>query len=31
MVGEVTIDNEGDDGGPVAHAVMTYSVPPDRA
>jgi uncharacterized protein (TIGR00369 family) len=31
VVGEVTIDNEGDDGGPVAHAVMTYSVPPDRA
>jgi uncharacterized protein (TIGR00369 family) len=31
MVGEVTIDNDGDDGGPVAHAVMTYSVPPDRA
>lgn len=30
VVGEVTIDNEGDEGGPVAHAVMTYSVPPDR-
>src|ERR1700679_3609054 len=24
VVGEVTIENEGDDGGPVAHAVMTY-------
>jgi uncharacterized protein (TIGR00369 family) len=31
VVGEVTIDNDGDDAGPVAHAVMTYSVPPDRA
>jgi len=31
VVGEVTVDREGDDGGPVAHAVMTYSVPPDRA
>jgi uncharacterized protein (TIGR00369 family) len=30
VVGDVTIENEGEDGAPVAHAVMTYSVPPDR-
>jgi uncharacterized protein (TIGR00369 family) len=28
VVGEATIEREGDPGGPVAHAVMTYSVPP---
>jgi acyl-coenzyme A thioesterase PaaI-like protein len=28
VVGEVEIHREGDPGGPVAHAVMTYSVPP---
>ena len=31
VVGEVTVENEGETDGPVAHAVMTYSVPPDRA
>jgi len=31
VVGEVSIANEGEDDSPVAHAVMTYSVPPDRA
>jgi len=31
VVGEVSIANEGEDDAPVAHAVMTYSVPPDRA
>jgi uncharacterized protein (TIGR00369 family) len=30
VVGEVTLENEGEAEGPVAHAVMTYSVPPDR-
>jgi uncharacterized protein (TIGR00369 family) len=28
VVGEVEVSHEGDDDGPVAHAVMTYSVPP---
>jgi uncharacterized protein (TIGR00369 family) len=28
VVGEVTLVDEGEDKGPVAHAVMTYSVPP---
>ena len=30
VVGEVTIEHEGEEGAPVAHAVMTYSVPPAR-
>jgi uncharacterized protein (TIGR00369 family) len=28
VVGEVEVSHEGDREGPVAHAVMTYSVPP---
>ena len=28
VVGEVEIEHEGEEGKPVAHAVMTYSVPP---
>jgi uncharacterized protein (TIGR00369 family) len=28
VVGEVEIEHEGEEGAPVAHAVMTYSVPP---
>ena len=28
VVGDVEIEREGDPEGPVAHAVMTYSVPP---
>jgi acyl-coenzyme A thioesterase PaaI-like protein len=28
VVGECEIAREGDDGGPFAHAVMSYSVPP---
>ncbi len=30
VVGEVSIAHEGEDESPVAHLVMTYSVPPDR-
>jgi acyl-coenzyme A thioesterase PaaI-like protein len=30
VVGEVEIEREGEDDGPVAHAVMTYSVPPSK-
>jgi uncharacterized protein (TIGR00369 family) len=30
VVGEVTIEHEGEEGAPVAHAVMSYSVPPER-
>jgi uncharacterized protein (TIGR00369 family) len=30
LVGEVTIEHEGEESAPVAHAVMTYSVPPAR-
>jgi uncharacterized protein (TIGR00369 family) len=28
LVGEAEIEHEGEEGAPVAHAVMTYSVPP---
>jgi uncharacterized protein (TIGR00369 family) len=28
--GEVLLAAQGDDGGPVAHATGTYSIPPDR-
>jgi uncharacterized protein (TIGR00369 family) len=28
VVGEATIEHEGEEGAPVMHAVMTYSVPP---
>jgi uncharacterized protein (TIGR00369 family) len=31
MVGDVEIANEGEESDPVAHAVMTYSVPPPEA
>ena len=31
IVGEVEIEHEGEPGQPVAHAVMTYSVPPQAA
>jgi uncharacterized protein (TIGR00369 family) len=31
VVGEVAISHEGEEDAPVAHAVMTYSVPPQRA
>jgi uncharacterized protein (TIGR00369 family) len=31
VVGEVHLGREGDEEGPVAHAVMTYSVPPAPA
>jgi uncharacterized protein (TIGR00369 family) len=31
VVGEVTVENDGEADAPVAHAVMTYSIPPDRA
>jgi uncharacterized protein (TIGR00369 family) len=30
VVGEVSIGHEGEEDDPVAHVVMTYSVPPDR-
>jgi uncharacterized protein (TIGR00369 family) len=29
-VGEVTMYSEGDDENPVAHATVTYSIPPNR-
>jgi uncharacterized protein (TIGR00369 family) len=31
IVGEVTVGHEGEDEAPVAHLVMSYSVPPRRA
>jgi uncharacterized protein (TIGR00369 family) len=31
VVGDVTVAQEGEEDAPVAHAVMTYSVPPERA
>ena len=30
VIGEVTIEHEGEEDAPVAHAVATYSVPPAR-
>lgn len=31
LVGDVRIAREGEENAPVAHVVITYSVPPDRA